>query len=588
MKALDRADVLPEVQLPRGADILAQGRRAAERITVGRSPFLEHYGVRSEAEYKRREADAGRIMFHAHIGFRDPAKTREAWARLYEAVEKAGHRLDRFGLSFDWCMGFPLSQRKAPMHGTGMVLGELEDWIALTHTAPVAAHFGDHVIGTPAAFENTALALQAGCTAIGNLGQYFMFRQPGWTDDVSITTETVKAIALAGAQPVDVLVHANLDDGFASLFSDLASTLGAVLVEQYIVEDLCGAQMSHCFGNTFSRALTRLAFQRALAAVARAPGTMIYGATTLYGPNHAANYAALGNYLRVDALGQRTRPTGHAITPVPVTEAQRIPDVDEIVDAHLFARRLCELEAPLVAQHSEEELSPLVETIVAGGRRFKARLLAGFEAAGIDVADPVEMLLALRRIGPKRIEELYGPGAVPEGGSRRHPLVPTGSVEDIEEMGRRCVGRLAPEVGERVRNGRFTICVATTDVHEYGKILLEGVFGRLDVRIVDGGTSAVPADVVARARAGGADAIALSTYNGIALEYVRALMAEMERTGWRVPVYIGGRLNRIPDGSNTSMPVDVTKEVAAAGAKPCADVADMLGALAATARDRAA
>ena len=37
----------------------------------------------------------------------------------------------------------------------------------------------------------------------------------------------------------------------------------------------------------------------------------------------------------------------------------------------------------------------------------------------------------------------------------------------------------------------------------------------------------------------------------------------------QLPVFIGGKLNRIPDGSNTSLPVDVRSELAAAGAIVC-------------------
>jgi hypothetical protein len=32
--------------------------------------------------------------------------------------------------------------------GTGLIMAETEDWIAMTHMAPVAPHFGDFVIGT--------------------------------------------------------------------------------------------------------------------------------------------------------------------------------------------------------------------------------------------------------------------------------------------------------------------------------------------------------------------------------------------------------------------------------------------------------
>ena len=77
--------------------------------------------------------------------------------------------------------------------------------------------------------------------------------------------------------------------------------------------------------------LTRLAFQRALARVTSTPGSMVYGNTTIYGAGEVENYANLASYLLVDIIGQRAEPTGHGLNPVPVTEALRIPEIDEIV-----------------------------------------------------------------------------------------------------------------------------------------------------------------------------------------------------------------------------------------------------------------
>src|SRR5437763_14499131 len=131
-------------------------------------------------------------------------------------------------------MGYTRAKRANIPRGTGLIMLEIEDWIALTSRAPVAPHFGDFVIGTPAAFENTIAALLSGSTSIGNLGQYFAFRQPGWDDDIYTTSESLKAIALAAAQPVEVMIHSNLDDGFASPFTELACALAALLIEQYM------------------------------------------------------------------------------------------------------------------------------------------------------------------------------------------------------------------------------------------------------------------------------------------------------------------------------------------------------------------
>jgi methylmalonyl-CoA mutase cobalamin-binding subunit len=583
--ALQRIEVFPEKVLPDAEALIAEARETARTVTVQPSPFLSTYEVGCEIDYKRRCTADQRVMMHAQIGFRDLDKSRRAWAEIWEALDKAGHRVDRYGICLDWSMGYPAARRKDMPRGTGLIMKDLDDWRALTGMAPVAPHFGDFVIGTPAAFENTIAALLSGSTSIGNLGQYFAFRQPHWDDEIFTTAESLKAIALTAAQPVPIIVHSSLDDGFASMFTDLACSLGAILLEQYIVDDLLGGHSSYSYGNTYARPDLRLAFQRAAQQVTRTPGTMIYGATTMYGPNHAENYAALATYLRIDIYGERTRPAGHAVNPTPVTEAERIPDIDEIIDVHMFANRLVALESTLDEVAREDAVDALADRIVEGGRRFRANVLTGFEAAGIDITNPFEMLLAIRRVGSKRLETLFGPGEpAPRRLRGRIPIARSFSIEQLEHDGEGLVNRLARSERDRIARARLKACVATTDVHEYGKILVESVLRQLDVEIIDGGISTDPNDLVDQAVTTGADFIALSSYNGVALQFFTQLKGELDARNSSLPVFVGGKLNRIPDGSNTSLPVDISEELASAGATVCRSVDSMIAALGEIAR----
>lgn len=50
--------------------------------------------------------------------------------------------------------------------------------------------------------------------------------------------------------------------------------------------------------------------------------------------------------------------------------------------------------------------------------------------------------------------------------------------------------------------------------------------------------------------------------------------------------FVGGKLNQIPDSSNTSLPVDVSEELVAKGAVVCRSVEDLLAALASMADRR--
>jgi len=189
------------------------------------------------------------------------------------------------------------------------------------------------------------------------------------------------------------------------------------------------------------------------------------------------------------------------------------------------------------------------------------------------------------------------------------PLAHLGYYDAVEEApydpvitrtaARALVAALPPPDRGAIRGAGLAVCVTCTDVHEYGKILVEAVLRRLGVRVVDAGVSVDPDAVVAQAMAGRADAIAVSTYSGVALYYLQALRREMVKAGLDLPVFIGGKLNQIvededeePEGDSgapggpSSRPVDVSDQLQDLGAVVCHQVEDMVGELLAMARER--
>ncbi len=561
-----RMDILPEPDLADAAELISQGRALAQQWPIEPGAFLKHHGVSCEAEYKRKQVTTGKLMQHAQIGWRDPEKSRDAWAEIHAHCAERDVTIDRYGICLDWSMGIPRDDRGDAMRGTGLILDHPEDFARLTEAAPVAPHFGDFVLGFPASVENTCAALMAGSTSIGNLGQYFTFRLQNHSDDVTCTKATLTALALIAAQPVPVLVHSNLDDGFAALFGDLSSALGAVLLERHIGA-LIGVEISHCWGHHFSDPVRRLAFHLALADVSETPGTMIYGNTTSYRGSREENFASLSSYLSIDIAGQLLKPTGHAINPVPVTENERIPDVEEVIEVQLFAARL--------ANHEERHM-PLLDTvparklagrIVLGGRAFFANALNCLSAAGIDTDNPYEMLLAIRRLGGRRLETLCATGS---------DEIPSDIAQEVAEMAQTHLSRIPDDDRQALASLRPRILTATTDVHEHGKLILDDVLCSAGATLIDGGTSIEPQVLAAIAMEEQADAIALSTYNGVAMSYYNVLR---EHLGNQIPVLIGGRLNQVPDSSNTSLPVDVGDQLAASGALVCREIEDAVPAL---------
>lgn len=288
----------------------------------------------------------------------------------------------------------------------------------------------------------------------------------------------------------------------------------------------------------------------------------------------------------VDALGQRLTPSGHAINPVPVTENDRIPEINEVIEAQLFSARLIEQSAGWPGLIDDASVAGLTARLRVGAGRFRRALWAGLEERGIDTGDVFAVLLALRRMGGRRIEAAFGagkPDARALGG--RVPVVPATILSEIIEMSHAALAQSDPALRPRVSGLR--VLVATSDVHEHGKMLVAEMLRQLGADALDGGTSTDPDALAARVAELRPDAIAISTYNGVALSYFLALKAGLDTRGLSVPVLIGGRLNQIPEGSNSSLPMDVGDSLEAEGAVVCRAAADLLPALAALRQSRA-
>jgi methylmalonyl-CoA mutase cobalamin-binding domain/chain len=157
------------------------------------------------------------------------------------------------------------------------------------------------------------------------------------------------------------------------------------------------------------------------------------------------------------------------------------------------------------------------------------------------------------------------------------------TVAELEARGQGIVASLDEPVREAIRHAGFVACVTCTDVHEYGKILVETVLTQLGVEVIDAGVSADPDAVAERARAAGADFVAVSTYSGVAFSYIQALRREMAQGDLDVPIFVGGKLLQIlsteDGGDRSSTPADVTDQLEALGAIVCHRVEDMIGEL---------
>lgn len=556
-----RIQRLSSAELPNPNTLIAEGHTIADDLELGRSLFSQEMGVSSEAEYKQRCIRDGTVMYHAHIGLGSWPTTAEALRHIHRVAQHEGYVIDRAGICLDRRMAVPEEFREGVPAETGPMLTTTEQWRKVGHTVPIQPHMGDFMIGFPAATTNTVHALEAGVTTIGNLSQYFAHEAPMWDDPVATVAETVRAIAiLAKRRDEGLMLHSYLEDGFGALFQDCTTVAGWAFLERYVVEELLGAKLSHCIGGLTSDPVKRAGWVFALKEIHGDDclGSMVYGETISATHNFPRNWGVTAEYLLWDILAQLESPTGHAVHPIPITEAVRIPTAEEIADSHSFGRQV---EAAARRMHPWVDFGParaFSRRVVSAGKKICDRALDGFEKTGVDIADPVQLLYILKHLGPARFEASFGLGEWDPSIQQRRPLVPT----DLSQRTRHTIEQYLPrfssgEIREVMTDRRLLL--ASTDVHEHAVHVLEALLSRSGAEIVNLGAEQNPTDVAEAVAARPVDAILISTHNGMALEYAKRLRAELRERHLDVPVLMGGVLNQKTE--DQPLPVDVTAEL---------------------------
>jgi methylmalonyl-CoA mutase cobalamin-binding subunit len=545
-----------------GAQLIAEGREAAPSPPPP-TAFLRAKGARSEVEYKRRCRDTGHVMYHMHVGLSTWAATEAALVEVNVGLAAHGHSVDRFGLALDRAMGVPETQRHLALKETGPRIGP-DEWQRLGEAVPIQPHLGDHMIGFPAGFQNTLRALAAGVTTIGNVGQYTAYDLVGGSDEVLVTEETVRALAAIGAlREHGGLAHSNLEDGSATQATHFGAYVGWAALEMYVVEDLIGARLAHCFGNTIQRPECRAVVHFALDDLRHRDsiGSMIYGNTVDHRPgDRVGNTAAVTEQLLCDIALQLKRPTGHAVNPVPLTEAERIPSPAEIVEIHLLARELEQEVRKSPDLFDWAHLERLGSMTAAYALEFRDRALAILKRDGVDVADAAQVLLALRRTSMADLE-------------RRVDLPAPKQITELEPWKASHVRALADRlnaIAPRLDGRR--IVLAVLEVHDLVRDALARALPTAGAEVILLGANAPIDGIVRAAIEEDADAIVLGVYNGNALELGERLAKAARSDGWGGKIYMGGILNQ---DTGDDLPIDARPQLRKLGVH-CVDTADEL------------
>lgn len=555
-----------EKELPDMKTLLSEGEKIAKTVTIGESLFMKTYGVKSEAEYKRKMMQTGHVMKHTHIGWNSVSATAEGFRKIYEALKESGSYVDRFGVCLDGSMGVPAEYRERIQVGTGQAYKTPEEWKILSRQVPVQVHMGDHMIGSLNSVENCVNALSAGVTTIGNISHYYSYEYPGLDMEYDRTIKACEAIAVMGYfREQGAAIHSNLDDGMGAQFHDLANLAGWARLERYIVEDLLGGGMNFCFGNLFSDPMLRIIFNKAMWNINthQTPGSMIYGNTIDFGTDIPRNYGALSSFALADVIGQMKYPTGHAVCAIPVTEAIRVPSAEEIIESHHTLDIMMEKARYYMDYIDFGRVEAEAKLLNVSGNVFFERVMNALDDLGVDITHAGQIMAVLKGIGAEQLEINFGVGRKDALAMRgREPVRPTNIIQTISDTGEQLIARM-PELAEKPLEG-VNVVIGATDIHVFGKEVIKKILRVAGANVYDLGDATPVEEFADTLIETESKILVVSTYNGMAYSFADAMVKKLKELHLDdVKFLMGGRLNEAMEGKD--LPEDVSDRLAEMG-----------------------
>ncbi len=550
------SSLLPE-GLPDGKKLVEEGIELGKTLELGKSKFLESSGYRTYLEYKKDCSEKGKIVWQILLGLATLEEELEGIKEIYNFSKRTGLEINTVQAIPSQGICLPKEYRDGAPSTTSYMINSIDEWIAHTEAAPLQIIFEDQHLSCPNSLETTIGPLLAGSPRIGIFSQ-FIWGYPGFNDDVKRYSDMLKSIGIvASKKDQDIMVDTYLDDGIPSYFLDCASYVGYALLEHYIVTKLCGARLSFSYGGLLSEGHTRMAVGMAihkLLSTEEQPAMSYINGSTVMQWDHDidSNYGPSVQEMLLETLVINKYKMCMSINPVSITEKVAVATLQDLLNITAAGIRAEEKAGDWEDLMDFTPLEQMRDVMAEKGVLFFHNVLEGFKAAGIDIEDPLKMIMVLKRFNYSKFETLFHPSVSEKG--EFSPFYPTVlGRETIAERDEIIKGLDQQGLKGSLQGKKIVIC--SGDGHSYGLLLVEGVLESMGAQVVNGGVDIDPAVILDLADEEGSGYIGISVHNGQALDYARVLSELAGERNKAYQIFMGGRLNAILPGHSEASDV---------------------------------
>ena len=544
--------------LPDGRKLLQEGRAMGKSITAGRSRFIRDSPFDNYVDFWIDYIKKGDLYWATDIGLATVEEEAEGIAELYQWCQTNR-------IKYHTTLGIPSTLTAVPKElrrydskNTSYVLETLEDYMALENIKGMEVMQCDHVLGVPNSIETGINALKSGSFQVGGFSQ-LLWNHAGCDDHVKYVTDMVKMMGILSSKWEEGFGTSGYsDDAYPSYCTDVIAYVGYALFEHYIATKLCGVRYTIAYGGLVSdiriRAALLKAFHDLFYTEEQPPILFMFASTTRFWDHDLeANYGMAIQEALMGVLAERRFKTGAMIMPVPITEKVHVPTIEAIKGIIGACSRLEENIEQWEDLIDFTKIEEMAEVLKSEGTKFFNNMLSILSESGVDIEDPLQLLMFVKNFNPGLFEETFHPST--QNGGDLKTFYPT----DMALLTRRMLDEEYEKVCQAGFSGaldREKILLASTDAHAYGLRCAKDILKRLGAEIVDAGVDASVPYMLDLADEEGIRCVGVSTHNGQALGVAEELLAEAEKRNMEYVFFIGGMLNTILPGH--SEPSDVT------------------------------
>lgn len=568
---------------PDGRELLREGVEIGKAIQVPRTAFLEKHGCKSYLEYRKKRLAEGKMTWQLLIGL----ATLEDELDAIKKIEEFNQRNAAEGMEISGVQSIP-SQIVGLPHEywdkfpkqTSYEMYDPADWKAHTDAAPIQVAWQDFHLACPAALQTTINALEAGTDRLGCFST-LIWEYPGYHEEKQRFSDMVRSLGiLSTKKELDIDVVTYPEDGIPGYFLDVVSWVGYMMVEHYIATELCNTLFSVSYGGLLTEVQPRMAFALAmhkLFSTPDHPGIVYFNGGTVDQVAHDinCNFGTGVQEALIQILFNLHYNLPIIISPVSVTECLRTPSLDELIDIAAAGMRAESKAKEWLPLMNWEPIETMSDLMVEKGTKFFNNVMLGFEEAGVDTRDPLQMIMVLKRFNPVKFEQSFHPSNQEFGCFK--PYCPSQLGRQTMDMKDEIVDELKKK--GMALNGQRIVCVSA-DGHSYGLMLIDNVYTEMHAKVINGGVDVEPAGALDLADEEGASIICISTHCGQCLSYAQSITDLAKARGKKYKIMMGGMLNALLPGNDLPVDVqDLVRETGVCGTNDfCEQINFILGA----------